>query len=106
MQKYQFTLDSQTRALTIKINDSRLEASNVGELKEKLTNIWTNEIDTVTVDCTNVDFLDSSGIGTLISIQKRLKMGGAPLCLSNVQPGVRSMIELLHLHRIFALKNN
>ena len=106
MQKYQFTLDSQTRALTIKINEPRFEANNVGEFKEKLQSIWSYEIDTVTIDCANVDFVDSSGIGALISIQKRLKMGSAPLSLANVQPGVRSMIEMLHLHRVFALKNN
>ena len=59
MQKYQFTLDSQTRALTIKMNEPRFEASNVDELKQKLKGIWTDDIDAVTIDCSNVDFIGS-----------------------------------------------
>ncbi|HQU09442.1 MAG: hypothetical protein B7X06_03040, partial [Verrucomicrobia bacterium 21-51-4] len=84
----------------------RLEASNAAQFRSDLDKVWNPNIRQVLVDCQDLDFIDSSGIGALLSIQKRLKLGAAPVTLMHAKPGVISVIELLRLHRVFAMQNN
>lgn len=100
----EFSFGAQKSALNIKVNQEKFEAVSVRDFKEKLDNIWNAEITSVTVDMDAVDFIDSSGIGTLLGIQKRLKNSGQPLLLSNASPNIVSIIELLRLHRVFTIQ--
>jgi anti-sigma B factor antagonist len=52
-----------------------------------------------------VTFLDSSGIGALLSLYKLLPTSNPSFKLRCVQPAVQAMIELLRLHRIFDLES-
>ena len=65
--------------------------------------IWRPDIGDVTVDLSQVDFIDSSGMGSLLSIHRRLPETHAPVRLINVRPGVQSVLELVRLHRVFDL---
>ena len=103
-QSVEFTFGNEKSDLKIRINEEKLEAANIDTFKEKLEGIWNGEIKSVTIDMDTVDFIDSSGIGALLSVQKRLKSSGEPLVLSNTNPNVVSIIELLRLHRVFTLQ--
>ncbi len=108
MQKYQFSkkTDNKKSNLRVKINESKFDAAGVGEFKEELDNVWDDTVVSVTIDFKAVEFIDSSGIGALLSVQKRLKNGFEPVTLLDARTSVLSVIELLRLHRIFSIKNS
>jgi anti-sigma B factor antagonist len=56
------------------------------------------------VDMSDVSFVDSSGLGALVSALKTLKVlkGGGDVRLANVQPPVVALLEIIRLHRVFA----
>lgn len=102
MEKYQFTPNPQAQHLDIHILVPRLEASVVNEFKQGLEKAWNEHIKTVTIDCDAIEFIDSSGIGALLTVQK--KIYGQPVTLKNIKPAVMSVIELLRLNKVFHLE--
>ncbi len=50
-----------------------------------------------------VPYMDSSAIAVLVeSVQKMRKTGGS-VCLTNIQPRVRSVLDIAHLNSIFTI---
>lgn len=52
------------------------------------------------LDLKRIQFIDSRGCGAIISCLKHVSATGGDLKLCHVQPGVRSVLELIRLHRI------
>ena len=72
-------------------------------VKKKIDEIWSDEVTSVEFDFSTVDFIDSSGIGALLGVYKRLPSKNASVKLCNVKAPVQAVIELLRLHRIFEI---
>ena len=89
--------------LKLEIHTARLDASTAREMREELAMIWRPNVGEVTVDLSQVEFVDSSGMGSLLSIHRRLPEKHSPVKLINVRPAVQSVLELVRLHRVFDL---
>jgi len=57
----------------------------------------------LTIDLTDVEFIDSSGLGVLLGRYRRLKPAGRHLSLTGVRPAVRSVLELAGLDAIISI---
>jgi len=90
--------------LQIFLNLPRLDASSSASLKKQLAFDLDPSVQRAEVDLGEVQFIDSSGIGVLLSIYRKLPQEGADVTLRNVHPGVRAVLELLRLHRIFKVE--
>ena len=51
----------------------------------------------------DLSFIDSTGLGTIIRISKRINEAGNQLRFSNLQPKILKMIELTRLDSILAI---
>lgn len=60
----------------------------------------------VLLDMTATDFLDSSGIGWLLSCHKRFRSAGGKLILHSIPPLVENVIRVLKLDSVFQLAPN
>lgn len=67
-----------------------------GELKPELSVAGTKMI----LDLEGIGFIDSSGIGCIISLVKTAKSNGSMLKLCNLSKEVKSVFDLLHLQMI------
>lgn len=92
-----------TLHLTVKVG--RLDAAAAREFKTECAAAWRSGVERLIIDLAAVDFLDSSGIGALLSVHKRLPAEKPGVKLVNVRPPVQSVIELLRLHRIFEIQS-
>ncbi|MHC9543925.1 MAG: STAS domain-containing protein [Vulcanimicrobiota bacterium] len=50
----------------------------------------------------DVDFIDSSSLGAIVAVMKNLGRDGE-LILCSLQPGVKSLVELTRMHRVFKI---
>ena len=91
--------------LEVMVNASRLDASTAREFKKRCEEVWRPEVAAVSADLAQVSFLDSSGVGALLSLYRRLPSSNPSVKLRRVQPAVQAVIELLRLHRIFEIEN-
>jgi anti-sigma B factor antagonist len=89
--------------LSIVLRGPRLDAKAATSLKSGLSLEVPPSINRAEVDMDGINFLDSSGVGILLSIHRKLPAEGAEVTLRNVDPAVRSTLELLRLHRVFNL---
>lgn len=53
------------------------------------------------IDLSNTRFIDSSGLGVLLSLNKALRARGGVLKLLNPSAAVSQLIELIRLHSVF-----
>ena len=78
----------------------RLDAGNANRFKEAMMPHLTDGVKQV-IDLSQVRFMDSSGLGALLSCMRRLNSAGGELKLCNLQKPVRVLMELVRMHRVF-----
>lgn len=83
------------------IREDRLDANNSEELKAELRRFFDGGTKDLILDLKEVLFIDSSGLGVLVSGYKNASILHGSLKLSNLQSQVKSMFELTRLHRVF-----
>ncbi len=91
--------------LRIELGVNRLDASASREFKKQIDEIWSSDVTQVEMNFKQVDFIDSSGVGALLGVYKKLPSADGQVRLTSVQAPVQSVIELLRLHRIFEIVN-
>lgn len=91
--------------LRVALGINRLDASASRDFKKQVDAIWSPEVTQVEMNFESVDFIDSSGVGALIGVYKRLPGDDGLVRLKGVQAPVQSVIELLRLHKIFEIEN-
>jgi anti-sigma B factor antagonist len=89
--------------MVINVKEERLDAHNSGELKTEMQKMFEEGNKNILVDLKDVRFIDSSGLGALVSGFKNAISHQGNLKLSGLQPQVKSMFELTRLHRVFEI---
>ena len=57
----------------------------------------------VVLDLSQIQFIDSSGLGTLVSLNRKLIRDGGELRLAGITRPVATVFELTRLHRFFEI---
>jgi anti-sigma B factor antagonist len=86
--------------LIIELNENNLDASNVREFKDA-AQAMINERTRVVLDMSGVKFVDSSGLGALISCLRLLNGRRGDFKLCALAKPVRALFELMRMHRVF-----
>jgi anti-sigma B factor antagonist len=97
--------------LTEKINDvmilhvkeQRLDAQNSDEFRDRMLQLRENGEINIVVNLEEVRFIDSSGLGKLLSDYKNAIQQNGSLKLAGLQPQLQSIFELTRLHRVFEI---
>lgn len=88
-----------------------VKISAPAELCATTARLWRNRLEQeikleheeARVDLSHTRFIDSSGLGVLLTLNKNLRGRGASLKLINPSSAVCQLIELARLHRIFEI---
>jgi anti-sigma B factor antagonist len=96
-----FSTSIESDVLEIVVEVDSLDASNAAEAKAKLKEVDLAGASRVVLDLKAVNFIDSSGIGALLSFYKQMNQ---QVTLRRPTPTVLSVLELLRLHRVFEIE--
>ncbi len=99
----QLDMNEKDDIVVITVNEERMDAHNSGDLKERMLQIFDEGKANLVIDLGTVRFIDSSGLGALVSGFKNASAREGNLKLCCLQPQVRSMFELTRLHRVFEI---
>jgi anti-anti-sigma factor len=69
----------------------------VDDLRAELYAHAATELARVVVDCSGVEFLDSSGVAVLLEVQEQLRSSGGTIVLTSVPRIVRRTIDITRL---------
>jgi anti-sigma B factor antagonist len=72
-------------------------------LREELSGLVQQGRTQLVVDLSSVEFLDSTGLGTLIGSLKRCREAGGELVLAGASETVRKVLGITGLDKVFAL---
>jgi len=100
-----FEIQPQDDRLLIVLKTAQLEAANAAEFKQEVGEANFSSEQSVCVDCAELTFIDSSGLGALLHLNNSLPSSVRPLALKNLRPEVLSVVELLRLNTVFALQD-
>ena len=99
----QLNILEQGEIVKIEVQEERMDAHNSGDLKEQMLQLFDEGKCNLVIDLAAVRFVDSSGLGALVSGFKNASAREGSLKLCSLQPQVRSMFELTRLHRVFEI---
>ena len=80
-----------------------LDMSTASQLRDELLRVTSGGARHVTVDLSDLMFIDSTGLSVLITGLKRLRQGGGDLALRAPNPGTRKVLEITGLTEVFAI---
>lgn len=89
-------------ALVIKLVGNRLDAAAAPDFKETVTSRIDAGEDTILLDLSSVDFIDSSGLGALVVLLKRMSPSGK-LAVCGLCDAAFNMFRLTRLDQVFPL---
>lgn len=85
------------------IQEQRIDAHNSAELKDYILHLIERGERNIIVQLEQVRFIDSSGLGALLSGHKNAAAKSGKLALAHVQKQVLAMFELTRLNTIFEI---
>jgi anti-sigma B factor antagonist len=95
----QLTVDKVGDVAVVTVNVVEFDGSNADDFKQEVAPVL-EACARLVLDLNRVQFVDSSGCGAILSCLKRATAAGGDLKLCNVSRPVRTVFELIRLHRI------
>lgn len=96
--------NSRNGVTILKPEAERIDVAVASEFRNRLLDLIDQGQRNLVVDLSTVNFIDSSGLGALVSALKTLKANGGQgdVRLAHLQPSVVDLLEIIRLNRVFA----
>lgn len=100
--------------MKVEANGETLKVSGIKELGAANSQVFRDEVRSafsepqknIQIDLSETNFVDSCGLGALISLHKTTCNRNGTVRLMNPTPPVQQILELTRMHRIFEIVNN
>lgn len=90
------------KVLVAKTVDQRVDARLAGEFKRQLLALIESGHPLIALDLSQVDFIDSSGLGAIVSALKQLN-GRGDLVIVGAKPAVLNLFRLTRMDKVFRM---
>lgn len=74
------------------------------DFKEEVIKKYKENKTNIIIDGSSLDYIDSTGLGALISIYKDIKKDENKIYLQNIKPNIRKLLDITDLDKIFVIK--
>jgi len=96
-------LDSDKKIWNIDL-EGELDVSTADKLKEHLNSLLEREIVDMKINLENLEYIDSTGLGVMIGVLKKLKVGNKDIYILNPRNNVRKIFNITGLDKIFKVE--
>ena len=96
---------AKTKDVTVVHVEGQLIVGNRQELKQLVQEALDRGERKFLIDFAKAGYIDSSGLGALVSISKKVREPGGELRLSGLNEDLRSLFELTKLDTLFAIND-
>lgn len=86
----------------LRVEEKRIDAVAAIQFKDKVRELTAKHDTAVVLDLSNVDFIDSSGLGAIVAAMKQLGTN-RPLHLAGLTPIVSKVFALTRMERVFKI---
>ncbi len=99
----QFTIDNRDNIVIFSLKNTTVESKLPQNLKLNCSYWLSLDIDALILDLTNVQAIDSSGLGALLLAHRQLKEHSIPVILVGVQEFVMSLMNMTRIDELFRI---
>lgn len=90
------------RVTVVTVHEKRLDAASAVSFKDQVARIIQDGETDLVLDLSNVEFIDSSGLGALVSVLKTLGRSGS-LAISGLQKSAEQIFKLTRMDTVFTI---
>lgn len=90
------------RAIVLELG-GEIDMKCSARIKDKFKEIYRDKPPVIVVDMTEVEFMDSSGLATLVGVLKWCRLNGSELRLAGLTKTVRNIFDICRLESIFQI---
>jgi anti-sigma B factor antagonist len=83
-----------------------LTAATIPTLLQDFNQCLESKIKIVLIDLSNVDFIDSYGLGMLVSMHAKMRLSNGSLSLCSLKEQARCLFEIADMERVFEIFAN
>ena len=98
-----FSLKKEAGGVVVVNVDGQLIVGNRQELKQLVIDALDGGARKFVVDFSRTGYIDSSGLGVLVSLSKKIREQGGDLRLAGLNEDVQTLFELTKLDTLFAI---
>lgn len=98
-----FTLRKEAGGIVVVTVDGQLIVGNRQELKQQVLDALDGGARKFVVDFSRTGYIDSSGLGVLVSLSKKIREHGGDLRLAGLNDDLQTLFELTKLDTLFAI---
>ncbi len=80
-----------------------MDVANAGQVKQAALKLISDGVRRLVIDLQGTEYMDSSGLGTLVGLLKRIKEAGGEMPIAAAQPRVKRLFEITGLTQVFQL---
>ena len=73
------------------------------QFKEKLYSIVDNSGKDLVIDCSDLNYIDSTGLGIFVGALKKTRMAGKSIQLENIKDNIRKLFVITGLDKLFVI---
>ena len=84
--------------------DGELDVSTADQFKEYLHKLIDKDIRNIKFDLENLDYIDSTGLGVMIGILKRIKIENKEIYIKSPRENVKKIFSITGLDKIFKME--
>ncbi|MBM7581970.1 anti-sigma B factor antagonist [Caldicoprobacter guelmensis] len=81
-----------------------VDVYNAPQLKEELYRLLDQHNSSIVIDCRDLKYIDSTGLGVLIGVLKRVKDNNGSISLKNLKPYIKKIFTITGLDKIFLIE--
>lgn len=98
-------IDREDDTVRVELVDS-IAFTNAHKIRNDILKYIDKDAKTLVLNISKVDFMDSSGIGILISLLKKMKSKGGRLIIEHPKLGVQKLFEMTKLDEIIEVRKS
>lgn len=83
-----------------------LDIYNNKKFKEKLADIYEELDKDIVVDCSNLEYIDSTGLGSFISLLKLTKDEDKSIRVDNLKKNIKKVFKITELDKLFNIEDD
>lgn len=84
--------------------NGELDVASADKVKAHLNSLIEEQVVDIKMDFTNLEYIDSTGLGALIGVLKRLKVNDKDIYVLNARKNVRKIFNITGLDKIFKVE--
>jgi len=96
-----FALENYGSIVFLKLKNSNVDGQVAAQFKAKILIIAQPDIEALIIDLSDVEAIDSSGLGALLLAHRQLKDYGIPIILVGVRDFVKSLMSITRIDELF-----